>query len=170
MNSIDLLIESFGRIRGAVHACLDGAAAETLTFRADADANTIAWLLWHLTRVQDDHVAELAGHEQVWTQGGWEERLGLPFEASATGYGQSSADIAAVCADAEQLGGYYDAVHAKTVAYLETLAEDDLDDVIDRRWTPPVTRGVRLVSVLDDDLQHAGQAAFIRGIAERAGS
>ncbi|MBG6213882.1 putative damage-inducible protein DinB [Cryobacterium sp. CAN_C3] len=169
MTSIALLIEAFECIEGAVHGFLTGTSADALTFRADADANTIAWLVWHLTRVQDDHVAELAGNEQTWTRNGWEQRFGLPFEASATGYGQSTADIAAVRVDAEQLGGYYDDVHADTIAYLETLTDGDLDEVIDRRWTSPVTRGVRLVSVISDDLQHAGQAAFIRGIAERAG-
>jgi uncharacterized damage-inducible protein DinB len=170
MNSTALLIEAFGRVQGTVHETLEDASIDTLTFRADADANSIAWLIWHLTRVQDDHIAELAGHDQIWTQDGWQEQFGLPFDASATGYRQSSADVAAVRADAVRLGGYYDAVHAKTVAYLETLTDDSLDDVIDRRWTPPVTRGVRLVSVLDDDLEHAGQAAFIRGVAERSGS
>jgi len=167
MNSTDLLIEAFGRIQTAVSAAVDGADALTLTFRADADANTIAWLVWHLSRVQDDHVAELAGREQVWTRDGWEQRFSLPFDRSATGYGQSSAEVAAVRVDAELLGGYYDAVHAETLAYLQTLNDTDLDDVIDRRWTPAVTRGVRLVSVIGDDLEHAGQAAFLRGLGER---
>ncbi|MDH6237769.1 DinB family protein [Cryobacterium sp. CG_9.6] len=169
MNSTDLLIEAYGRIQFAVHGAVDGASVDTLTFRADADANTVAWLVWHLARVQDDHVAELAGREQTWTEGGWEQKFGLPFEASATGYGHSSDEVAAVRVDAELLRGYYDAVHATTLAYLSTLTEADLDDVIDRRWTPAVTRGVRLVSVIGDDLEHAGQAALLRGIAERLG-
>jgi len=167
MKSTDLLIEAFGRIQTAVSSAVDGADALTLTYRADADANTIAWLVWHLARVQDDHVAELAGREQIWTRDGWEQRFSLPFDPSATGYGQSSAEVAAVRVDAELLGGYYDAVHVETLAYLRTLTDADLDDVIDRRWTPAVTRGVRLVSVIGDDLEHAGQAAFLRGLGER---
>src|SRR5680860_143645 len=110
MKSTDLLIEAFGRIQTAVSSAVDGADALTLTYRADADANTIAWLVWHLARVQDDHVAELAGREQIWTRDGWEQRFSLPFDPSATGYGQSSAEVAAVRVDAELLGGYYDAV------------------------------------------------------------
>ena len=51
-----------------------------------------------------------------------------------------------------------------TVAYLATVAPEDLDRVVDERWDPPVTLGVRLVSVLSDDLQHAGQAAYARGL------
>jgi hypothetical protein len=38
--------------------------------------------------------------------------------------------------------------------------------VVDASWDPPVTLGVRLVSVISDDLQHAGQAAYLRGMIE----
>ncbi|WP_104134289.1 MULTISPECIES: DinB family protein [unclassified Cryobacterium] len=168
MTPSELLIEEFTRIQGTVRKTLKGASVATLTFRADADTNTIAWLTWHLSRVQDDHLADLAGTAQVYTGQGWVERFDLPFGPTATGYGHTSADVAAVRADAELLGGYYDAVHTATVAYLGTLAEADLDRVIDDSWTPAVTVGVRLASVLSDDLQHAGQAAFVRGLADRA--
>jgi len=164
----ELLIEEFSRIQGIVRRALKNATIDTLTFQADAEANTIAWLVWHLTRVQDDHIADLAGTAQVYTGQDWADRFNLPFEPTATGYGHESADIAAVRADAELLGGYYDAVHTATVAYLSTLTEADLDRVIDESWTPAVTVGVRLASVLSDDLQHAGQAAFVRGLAGRA--
>ena len=68
---------------------------------------------------------------------------------------------------AELLTGYYDAVHERTIEYLGSLSDADLDRVVDTSYDPPVTLGVRLVSVLGDDLQHIGQAAFIRGITER---
>jgi hypothetical protein len=169
MTPTDLLIEEFSRIQGTVHATLKNATVTTLTFRADADANTIAWLTWHLSRVQDDHLADLAGTAQVYISQGWADRFDLPFGQTATGYGHTSEDVAAVRAGADLLGGYYDAVHTATVAYLGTLIESDLDRVIDESWTPAVTVGVRLASVLSDDLQHAGQAAFVRGLANRAG-
>ena len=170
MTPSELLIEEFSRIQGTVRKTLTNATVDTLTFRADADANTIAWLTWHLSRVQDDHLAGLAGTAQVYIDQGWAERFDLPFGPTATGYGHESADVAAVRAGADLLGGYYDAVHAATVAYLVTLTEDDLDRVIDESWTPAVTVGVRLASMLSDDLQHAGQAAFVRGLADRAGA
>ena len=109
----------------------------------------------------------MAGTEQAWTADGWAERFGLPFPAGSTGYGHGSDEVAAVRADADLLLGYYDAVHTRTLSYLDTLADADLDRVVDDRWDPPVTLGVRLVSVADDDIQHAGQAAFIRGIVGR---
>jgi len=167
MNASDLLLDAFGRVHGLVHHAVDGVSPNDLVFRAAADANTIAWLVWHLTRIQDDHVAEVAGREQRWTADGWVKRFGLPFADDATGYGHGAADVAAVVAPVELLTGYYDDVHEHTMRYLATLSGDDLDTVVDSSWDPPVTLGVRLISVLSDDLQHAGQAAFLRGLALR---
>lgn len=169
MTSADLLVDAFDRVRDVVHAAVDSLTPEQLAFRVDPDANSIAWLVWHLTRVQDDHVSDVAGTDQVWTSRGWAERFALPFEEKAIGYGHSSSEVAAVRVDsAELLTGYYDAVHEQTIRFVERLTDAELPRVVDERWDPPVTLGVRLVSVISDDLQHAGQAAFVRGIIERA--
>ena len=168
MTSAELLADAFSRIRAVVHRVVDGLTAEQLAFRVDAGANSIAWLVWHLTRIQDDHVAEVAQAEQVWTSGGWAERFGLPFHPRDTGYGHGAEEVAAVRVESgELLVGYYDAVHAQTIRYVEQLGDAALDRVVDRSWDPPVTLGVRLVSVIADDLQHAGQAAFVRGLLQR---
>jgi uncharacterized damage-inducible protein DinB len=160
----DILIDGFGRIRENVHAAVDGLSEEQLTFRPEGTGNSIAWLVWHLTRVQDDHVAEVAGTKQAWLDDGWAGRFGLPFEESATGYGFAQRDVGEVVVGAEQLTGYFDAVHERTVRYLSRLHDADLDRIVDDRWDPPVTLAVRLVSVLDDDAQHVGQAAYVRGL------
>jgi hypothetical protein len=167
--STELLSEAFGRISAVVHSALTGASIEVLTYRVDPGANTMAWLIWHLTRVQDGHIAELLGQEQVWTAGGWVDRFALPFDAQATGYRQTAGDVAAVRAEADLLSGYYDAVHLRTIDYLQTLTDADFARIVDTSWDPPVTLAVRLVSILSDDLQHAGQAAYVRGLAMRAG-
>jgi uncharacterized damage-inducible protein DinB len=165
MNSVDLLTDAFGRVRENVHNAVEGLDPEQLAVRIAPEANSIAWLIWHLTRVQDDHVAGVAGTEQAWTAHKWSERFGLSLPTSSTGYGHDSDDIAAVRVDSpELLTGYYDDVHEHTIAYVRGLTDADLDRVVDRAWDPPVTLGVRLVSVIDDDIQHAGQAAFIRGV------
>ena len=167
METSDVLIEAYGRIRELVHQAAAGLSTDDLTYRPEADANTIAWLVWHLTRVQDDHVAEIAGREQAWATGRWYERFGMP-ETSETGFGHSSAQVAAVRPPGpEVLLDYHDAVAEGTVAYLAGVDADELDRVIDRSYDPPVTVGVRLVSVLSDNLQHAGQARYVRGIVER---
>ena len=169
MLSGELLSEAYGRVGGVVRSVLRQAGPALLEYRADPEANSIAWLVWHLTRVQDGHVSELLGEEQLWTSDGWAAKFDLPFSAAETGYGQTTEQVGGVRASAELLGGYFDAVHTRTLAYLPTLAPDDLDRVVDTSWNPPVTLGARLVSVLADDLQHAGQAAFVRGLAVRSG-
>lgn len=169
MLSREVLIEVFSRIREVVHFAIQDASIEVLTYRADPEANTIGWLVWHLTRVQDDHIADLVGEEQLWTAGGWVDRFELPFGPGATGYGQSAEDVEGVRADAELLGLYYDAVHARTIDYLGALGDAEFVRIVDASWDPPVTLAVRLVSILSDDLQHAGQASYVRGLAKRAG-
>jgi Protein of unknown function (DUF664) len=168
MTSAELLVDAVGRIRRVVHRAVDGLTPEQLAFRLDPETNSIAWLVWHLTRIQDDHLAGVAGAEQVWTSQGWVERFGLPFDPRDTGYGHRAEEVAAVRVDSgELLVGYHDAVHEHTVRYVERLGDADLARIVDRSWDPPVTLGVRLVSVIADDLQHAGQAAFVRGILQR---
>jgi uncharacterized damage-inducible protein DinB len=163
--AIALLRDGFGRVRDTAHAAVDGLDQQQLEHRPQPGANTIAWLAWHLARVQDDHVSGVAGTDQVWTSGGWRERFGLPFAAGEIGYGQSSEDVGEVSGvSAEQLTGYLDAVCAATDRYLDTLTGQDLERVVDEHWDPPVTLSVRLVSVISDDLQHAGQAAYVRGL------
>ncbi|GAB4083077.1 DUF664 domain-containing protein [Modestobacter muralis] len=168
MESRDLLLTAFDNVEEVVRRSVDGIDPALLNERLDPDANTIAWLVWHLTRVQDDHVAEVAGTEQAYTADGWADRFGLPFEPGAIGYGFSSADVAAtVVTDPQLLVEYHAEVHRRTAAFLRTLSAEDLDRVVDERWDPPVTLGVRLLSVIGDDLQHAGQAAIVRGVLER---
>jgi uncharacterized damage-inducible protein DinB len=163
-----VLTDSFSRIGEEVHAAVDGLSAEQLAYRVDPEANSIGWLVWHLTRVQDDHLAGVAGIEQVWTEQGWAKRFGLPFPAHSIGYGHTSDEVAAVRVESpDLLTGYYDAVAACTADYVGALTDADLDRVVDEAWDPPVTLGVRLVSVIDDCTQHAGQAAFVRGLVLR---
>ena len=163
--AVDLLTDAFGRIREVVHEAVDGLTPEQLAFRPGPEANSITWLVWHLTRIQDDHVAAAAGTEQVWTSEGWADRFGLPFSPAATGYGHGPKEVAAVAMKSgDQLIGYHDAVYERTIRYVRELADADLDRVVDEFWDPPVTLGVRLISVISDNLQHAGQAAYLRGL------
>jgi hypothetical protein len=167
MTVADILTDAFGRVRGVVRQVVKGLTPDQLAWRLDPAANSIAWLVWHLTRIQDDHVADVAGTEQVWTSGGWVERFGLPFHGSATGYGHSADEVAAVRVSADLLTDYYDAVHDRTIEFVSGLTDKDLPRIVDPSWDPPVTLGVRLVSVVSDNLQHAGQAAFVRGVLMR---
>jgi uncharacterized damage-inducible protein DinB len=169
MNSADLLVDAYGRINELVHRATNGLTPEQLAFQIEEGSNSIAWLVWHLSRVQDDHFADAFDHEQIWIADGWADRFALPFEPGSTGYGHSREEVAAVQVDSvDLLVGYSDAVHANSLQRLADLSDLDLDRIIDRSWDPPVTLGVRLVSVISDNVQHAGQAAYVRGVMERS--
>jgi hypothetical protein len=168
MDIAGLLDELYGRIPPLARGAVDGLGADALVARPGPGANTIAWLVWHSARVQDHHVSELLDAEQLWVGGDWAARFGLDPDPDNTGYGHTADDVAAVRpADAAAPVAYLEAVQARTVEWLQRLGADDLDRVVDTRWDPPVTLGVRLVSVADDSLQHLGQAAYVRGLLDR---
>ncbi|HSJ43251.1 MAG TPA: DUF664 domain-containing protein [Euzebyales bacterium] len=170
MNAIGILQDAFERVTGSVHAAVEGLNADDLVWRPDPEANTIGWLIWHLTRIEDDHLADITQRAQVWTTGDWPASFGLPEGTMDHGYGHTSEQVAAVQPEsADVLLAYHNAVASAIVDDLATLDAAALDRVIDERWDPPVTVAVRLVSVVNDAMQHTGQAAYVRGLLERRG-
>lgn len=168
MTPSELLIESFSRIPSIVERATDGLSPEQLAARPAPGTNTIAWLAWHTARGQDVQMAALEGREETWTLDDWYGRFDLPFGPEEMGYGMSEADVERVVAPASLLTGYLAGVTQRTVDYLKFVTDAEMDDVVDAAWNPPVTRGARLVSIVNDCLQHAGQASFARGILDRA--
>jgi hypothetical protein len=169
MTSNDLLTDAISRIHHVVHQATDNLTPEELSFRVNGDTNSIAWLVWHLSRITDDHLSEAASKEQVWIGNGWVDKFALPFPPDATGYGHGGDDVAAVkVKSGEILIGYFDEVIEEAQRFVKHLKEDDYARVVDNSWNPPVTLAVRLISVISDDLQHAGQAMFVRGIIENS--
>lgn len=168
MRSTVVLLEGFARLpRGLDRAC-SGLSSADLAFQPGAGANSIGWLIWHLTRVQDDHISDIEDRRQVWVSEGWHERFGLSLDAHDTGYGHTQAQITEVRGlSPELLMGYYEDTADRTKLLLHRFRDADLDEVVDASWDPPVTAGARLVSVLSDCLQHAGQANYVRGMLNR---
>jgi hypothetical protein len=166
MDVAALLQDLFGRTPPIASAAVEGLRADQLAWAPEPGANSIGWLVWHLTRVQDHHVSELLDDEQIWTSDDrWAKRCGLEPDPHNTGYGHSADDVATVRPDApDALLGYLTAVDQRTQRMLAGLRDDELDRIVDRRWDPPVTLGVRLISIADDCLQHVGQAAYLRGL------
>jgi hypothetical protein len=165
MDVREVFEDCFGRVDENVGAVVAGLSADQLAWAPVSGANPIGWQVWHLARVQDSHVTELLGGDEVWVSGDWAHRFGLEPDPANTGYGHTADEVAAVRADGpDALTGYYDAVRARTGELLATLDAAGLDRVVDRRWDPPVTLGVRLVSIVDDCVQHVGQAAYVRGL------
>ncbi len=165
MESASLLVELYGRLAPLAHDAIEGLSREELVMQPAPGANTIAWLLWHVARVEDHHVSEIIDVRQVWVTGTWAERFELDPDPSNTGYGHTPADVRAVTpVMPSDLVDYLGAVQERTIPWLRALTAADLDRVVDERWDPPVTMGVRLVSIADDALQHLGQAAYVRGL------
>lgn len=167
MDARDVFLDAFERVRDFFHQEVEGLTEDELLYRADSKANSVAWLAWHLTRVQDDHVSEVAHADQAWASGGWSQSFNLPLDVWDTGYGHKTQQVGDVRATAELLIGYHDDVYKATRRYLKGLTPDTFDTVVDRRFDPPVTLGVRLMSVVADDLQHIGQIGFVKGLAQR---
>lgn len=169
MSSSEMLIEAFGRIQATVRSAVDGLTTDQLAFRPGTgtgnSGNSVAWLIWHLSRVQDNHIAEAAGQQELWLSDGWADRFNLDLDQQDTGYGHSTEQVGKVRVDSpELLTEYYEAVHARTLDFIRGLGETDFDRIVDSSWDPPVTLQVRLVSVLDDCTQHVGQASYVRGL------
>ena len=168
MNTRALLTEAYRRIQGSVQVAIDSLETADVTYRPEPGSNSIAWLVWHLSRVQDDHISEISGRDQVWADSTWAERTGIDRGVTETGFGDNPDDVAAVVPiSVEALGAYHAAVMERTMEYLASVDEFELDRIIDHSYDPPVSVGVRLVSVISDNIEHAGQARYLRGIAER---
>lgn len=124
--------------------------------------NSIAWLLWHSGREIDVQLSDLTGRPQQWED--FRDRFDLGEIGDGFGLGHTPEQAAEIRVDDQQLlVAYLNATLNAFTEYLETLSEDDFDEIIDENWTPAVTRGVRMVSIIDDAIQHVAQAAFIAG-------
>src|SRR5207247_9721798 len=97
------LSEAFSQIPVRVYDVVEGRTPAQMTFRLNGEANSIAWLVWHMTRIADDHIAEVAHKPQVWTSSGWATRWRLPLAPADTGYGHTPKHVAAVTGGAECL-------------------------------------------------------------------
>ncbi|MFP5319849.1 MAG: mycothiol transferase [Acidimicrobiia bacterium] len=165
MDVAGVYLELYGRIPPLAAQAVEGLTTDQLTHRVTPQANPIGWLVWHMARVEDTHIAELLEADQLWARGGWAERFGLAPDPDDNGYGHTPEQVASVRPESvDVLVEYVGAAHERACRYLVGLQPDDLDRIVDRRWDPPVTMGVRLVSIADDCLQHAGQAAYVRGL------
>ncbi len=164
MDVSELLIELYGRVVPLVEEAVAGLGVDELGQSPEGADNNIGWLVWHMARVQDHHLAEIFECDQVWVDDGWATRFGLEADPNNIGYGPGPEDVGRVRPEsAAALLGYVQEVDRRTRTQLETITPTDLDRIVDDSWDPPVSMAVRLVSVADDCLQHVGQALYLRG-------
>jgi uncharacterized damage-inducible protein DinB len=155
-----------GGITRPLNIALEGITLDQVTFRPNDQCNTIAWLVWHLSRVQDRIVSSLAGQPQAWVAEGWHAKFGRPADEGDAGMGHGPRDVESIRPESAQLLlDYYNAVFKRTEAYVNGLSAADFDRVVDPA-NPEVTVGRRLQVCIMDNVQHAGQAAYLRGLIE----
>ena len=165
MDARDVLREAASRPATEAKALVNILPEGALNAHAGGHTNSVAWLLWHAGRQMDAQLAQLSGEPQVWHSQGFDARFNLGELGETIGYGHTTEQARAVVVeDAALLVEYLGAATAALSEYIAGLSEADLDDVIDTSWIPHVTRGVRLVSMIDDAAQHVGQAAYAAGI------
>jgi uncharacterized damage-inducible protein DinB len=167
----EIVAASYDSVLRTLASTLDGLTKEDLSWQPTPDCNSIGWLAWHLTRAEDDMLSAIMGEKQVWIKDGWHAKFGRPADARDSGFGHTPKDVAAFKSpDAETLLGYHRAVLERTKRYLSTLSKTDLDKPVEGMpFQPPPTAGMILVMGLSDCLQHAGQAAYIRGMRQGFG-
>ena len=165
MTPSEIYLDLYGRLPELVHGVVEGLTPEQLATAPPGADNHIGWLVWHIARVLDHQLCEVNGETQVWVSGDWASRFGTDPDANNLGYGHTPEQVAGVRPESGAAAlEYFDAVYERAVPYLAGLSAEDLDRVVDDNWDPPVTLGVRLVSLGDDGLQHAGQASYVRGM------
>jgi hypothetical protein len=167
----DLIIDGFGRVLELLEPALEGLSQADLDHQPKADCNSIGWIVWHLTRVQDSQIADLTKEEQVWVKDKWYARFNRAADPVDTGSGHGPEEVAAFSSPPSPvLLEYYRATLEQTKRYLLTQSLSGLDRQLDEPWyQPPPTLGVRIISVMADCLQHSGEVGYLRGLIKGKG-
>lgn len=169
-NAIDLngFIQAMTeRAYGGVKAACDGLTDEQLWYQLTPDSNSIARLVWHLSRVKDRLTSTITGESEVWAADDWAVQFGLDLEG--TGIGDSPEKVAAFHIGRYPLFGYLDDAHHATMRRLSKITAEQFDQPVvyvlgDSR---PVCTA--LVGTVGDSSQHNGQIAYLRGMITRMG-
>jgi uncharacterized damage-inducible protein DinB len=166
MRANEVLLGILNRVQEIVHMGLKDVTPEQLLYHPDGHPNSIGWLAWHLTRVQDNTIPRMDGGPQLWTSAGWHAKFNMPADPNESGHMHTPEQVAAVQPpDAQTLLDFHDAVAQRTRTFLEAQDSKTLDGPYDdARFNPPLTIGARLVGMLNDNFQHAGQMAYLRGM------
>lgn len=166
----ELLLDGYGRIYEELERALSGLTPGDLDHQPKYDSNSMGWLAWHLIRVQDGQIARLMGVEQVYIKDGWYAEFNRQPDPKDVGFGHSSEQVAAFKSpDVAIIMGYEKGVLEREKSYINSLTAEDLDRELNEPFQPLPTVGVRLISIMSDALQHAGQIAYVRGLLQGKG-
>ncbi len=163
MTASSVFLDAFGRVRDTLHRTLPDMTEAELHGEPLPGAG---WLAWRLTRVMDNNLSRLGGQDQLWVAGGWAARFGMKPEPYDFGRGQTHTreQVRAFKAPADLILAYHDATFDRTTAYLQAVTPEELDRELDEpQYDPRPTVAVRLVSVLENAMNNAGQISYLKG-------
>ena len=144
-----------------IHQATEGLTDEQLYYQPSSDTNSIAWLIWHLSRWRDKISAAVAGEPQVWASEGWAQRFDIGPDR--TGLGDTPEQVAAFGVDRDLLLGYASAAHNAIVERVSRMTPEDFEREIE--YMPGASRPAwrALISVMGDSSEHTGQINYLRG-------
>jgi len=166
-----MMTDEFGRVSEYLEHIFTGLSKEDLDWQPKKDCNSIGWLVWHLARQQDAQIASLMGEKQLWIRDGWHAKFNMPADAEEVGFMQTPEEVSAFKSpEAQILIDYEKAVTERSKAWFPDVSDDDLDrELNEPEFQPLPTVGVRLVSIIQESIVHAGQAAYIKGLRKGKG-
>lgn len=150
---------------------VEGISLDDLHRMPTPETNSIGWLLWHLSRVQDRNTAAMAGWPQAWITAGWHAKFGRAANPDERGNGDTPAQVAAFRAPSvEIMVGYYKAGRTRVDKFLATLTLADLErPVAGPNPGSTVPLNTRLTALALECCQHGGQIAYVRGMLKGTG-
>jgi uncharacterized damage-inducible protein DinB len=148
----------------ALRKVIDGLTLAEARWQPTPHTNHIAWLVWHMARVEDVWVnRRLGGSAEVWVADGWASRFGMDSESA--GAGQTIEQVRAMPdVSLSDLMAYFDAVRALTRQYFDRVTEEDLSRTYEHSKLGTVTGTWVVGHLLVKEAQHTGQVALIRGM------
>lgn len=161
MDAKELLLRSLEESNGYLTRALNGLTQEEATWSPSPECNSIAFILWHMTRVEDFFVNRVIRREkELYETKKWQEKLGTPVKA----YGYTVEELRAWPAPKlEILREYANSVRESTLAFLNSISPERLSEV-PRPDRSPDSIGVTLGHVTTEIALHVGQIAYLRGV------
>ena len=164
----EFYLETVGRADVTLKRAMEGLTdAELRQQVAGPQSNPIGWLVWHLTRTRDSIVANFSGTKTLW-ETEWAAKLGM--DANPPQYKPEDVhtfDPKSV----DLLMGFFGAVEKHTADIVGKLNDADLERMVQPmvQGRPPASVAARLGVILNDNIQHIGQVAYLRGMLREQG-
>lgn len=163
MSDMQLLCDLLDRAQERFLETINQMTVEELNQMPDPLIKSVSWLTWHTAKMLDQQVSQLNEEEALYFTQAWVDRFAFDLPKNTEDWKHSPEEAKKVIiTDKELLIDYLKLTIKVSKNYLSQLDADTLEDIIDQSWNPAVTRGVRLVSTVDDALMHSGQAVYTR--------